>query len=237
MTPEEKQVILQKAKQFFKEKIVMNHIKNTQKLKNISEFKINPFLKKYSANFAFGNSDSKCIAKALLYPRILGTSINTSFGTQMQYFCKDVLSGFASIIPGIDIEFVDQVDGRHKYCQIKSGPNCINTGDIPVIIEHFKAIRNLARTNGLNNFNPDIDCVVGVFYSTDDDLSSMYKTLKKSHPVYAGKEFWYRLTGDEDFYEELINNFAEVANEIDGTAIIEDVVNSLAKEIEAKSNN
>lgn len=237
MTPTEKQVILEKAKQFFREKIVVNHIKNTKKLKHLSEFKINPFLIKYSANFAFGNSDPKCIAKALLFPRILGTSLNTSFGTQMQYFCKDVLSGFASIIPGIDIEFVDQIDGRHKYCQIKSGPNCINTGDVPVIKEHFKAIRNLARTNGLNNFNPDIDCVVGVFYSTDDDLSSMYKALKKSHPVYAGKEFWHRLTGDVDFYEALIDNFAEVANEIDCTSIIEDVVNNLAKEIEEKSNN
>ncbi len=237
MTPEEKQIILQNAKQFFREKIVENHIRNTEKLGSLSEFNPNPFLEKYLANFAFGNCDSLSIAKALIYPRILGTSINTSFGTQMQYFCKDVLSGFASIIPGIDIEFVDQVDGRHKYCQIKSGPNCINTGDVSVIIEHFKAIRNLARTNGLNNFNPDIDCVVGVFYSTDDDLSPMYKTVKNYHPVYAGKEFWYRLTGDEDFYEELINNFAEVANEIDGTAIIEEAIANLASKIEERLNN
>lgn len=237
MTPEEKQIILQNAKQFFREKIVENHIRNTEKLGSLSEFNPNPFLEKYLANFAFGNCDSLSIAKALIYPRILGTSINTSFGTQMQYFCKDVLSGFASIIPGIDIEFVDQVDGRHKYCQIKSGPNCINTGDVPIIIEHFKAIRNLARTNGLNNFNPDIDCVVGVFYSTDDDLSPMYKTVKNYHPVYAGKEFWYRLTGDEDFYEELINNFAEVANEIDGTAVIEEAIANLASKIEERSNN
>ena len=154
----------------------------------------------------------------------------------MQSFCKDVLNGFASTTSGIDIEFTDQVDGRHKYCQIKAGPNTINKDDITTILNHFQAIRNLARTNGLRDFNPDVDCVVGVFYGSNEDLSTMYKTINKSNPVYAGKEFWYRLTGDEDFYEALINNIAEVANEIDGTAIIEDAIDSLAQEIEESVN-
>lgn len=237
MTPEEKQIILQNAKQFFKDKIVENHKKQTEKAKHLKVFTPNPFLQKYLANFAFGCCDSKCIAQALVYPRVLGTSINTIFGTQMQSFCKDVLNGFASTTSGIDIEFTDQIDGRHKYCQIKAGPNTINKDDITTILNHFKAIRNLARTNGMKDFNPDIDCIVGVFYGNDEDLSTMYKTINKSNPVYAGKDFWHRLTGDKDFYEELIDNFAEVANEIDGTAIIEDVVNSLAEEIEEKYNN
>ena len=234
MTPEEKRAILQNAKQFFREKIVENHIKNTQKLGCLSEFNPNPFLEKYLANFAFGNCDGHSIAKALIYPRVLGTSINTTFGTQMQAFCKDVLSGFASTTPGIDIEFTDQIDKRYKYCQIKAGPNTINKDDITTIINHFNAIRGIARTNGLRDFNPDIDCIVGVFYGSNGDLSTMYKTINKSHPVYAGKEFWYRLTGDEDFYEALIDNIAEVANEVDGTSIIEDVVHNLAKEINDK---
>lgn len=237
MTQEEKQVILEKAKQFFRDKIVENHIKNTQKLGSLSEFNPNPFLEKYLANFAFGNCDSQSIAKALIYPRVLGTSINTTFGTQMQAFCKDVLSGFASTTPGIDIEFTDQIDGRYKYCQIKAGPNTINNDDITTIKNHFNTIRGIARTNGLRDFNPDIDCIVGVFYGTDDDLSAMYKTLKRFHPVYAGKDFWHRLTGDENFYEELINNIAEVANEVDATSVIETAIDNLANEIEEKSNN
>ena len=81
----------------------------------------------------------------------------------MQAFCKDVLAGFASTTTGIDIEFVDQIDGRRKYCQIKAGPNCINKDDITTILHHFDAIRRLARTNGLREFNADIDCIVGVF--------------------------------------------------------------------------
>ena len=234
MTQEEKQIILQNAKQFFRDKIVENHIRNTEKLGNLSEFNPNPFLEKYLANFAFGNCDSRNIAKALIYPRILGTSINTTFGTQMQAFCKDVLSGFASTTPGIDIEFTDQTNGRYTYCQIKAGPSTINNDDITTIKNHFNTIRGIARTNGLRDFNPDIDCVVGVFYGTNDDLSAVYKTLQKSHPVYAGKDFWHRLTGDENFYEELIDNIAEVANEVDGTSIIETVIDNLATEIEER---
>lgn len=234
MTQEEKKLILDKAKQFFKDKIIQNHRNQTLKLGSLDSFNPNPFLEQYLANFVFGNGDPVNVAKALIYPRVLGTSINTIFGTQMQSFCKDVLNGYASTTTGIDIEFIDQIDGRKKYCQIKAGPNTINKDDIKTILDHFKSIRNLARTNGLQDFNPDRDCVVGVFYGSFDDLSRMYKTINESHPVYAGKEFWRRLTGDENFYGELIETIAEVAKEVNGTAIISDAIQKLASEIEKR---
>ena len=237
MDSQEKQIILEKAKQFFKEKIVKNHQQQTNKLRHLSAFNPNPFLEKYLAKFAFGSCDYKSIAKALIYPRAMGTSINTIFGTQMQSFCKDVLNGFASVTSGIDIEFIDQLDQRRKYCQIKAGPNTINKDDITTILNHFNAIRNLARTNGLKDFNPDVDCIVGVFYGEDEDLSTMYKTINKSHPVYVGQEFWMRLTGDEHFYDELVDTIVEVANEIDGTSMLEDIIDDLAVEIQNKHQN
>ncbi len=236
MTHEEKIKILVKAKQFFRENIVRNHNRNTEKLGKLSAFQPNPFLERYLANFAFGNCDAHSIAKALIYPRVLGTSINTTFGTQMQAFCKDVLSGFASTTPGIDIEFIDQLDGRRKYCQIKAGPNTINKDDITTIINHFEAIRRLARANGLREFNADIDCIVGVFYGANEDLSTMYKTINKSHPVYAGQDFWHHLTGDENFYNELIGEIASIATEVDGTNLLNSVIDQLAAEIEEKYN-
>ena len=144
MTEAEKREILAKAKDFFREKIVDNHKRNTERLGKLSAFQPNPFLEKYLANFAFGNCNASSLAKALIYPRVLGTSINTTFGTQMQAFCKDVLSGFASTTTGIDIEFVDQIDGRRKYCQIKAGPNCINRDDITTILHHFETIFHLS---------------------------------------------------------------------------------------------
>jgi hypothetical protein len=75
--------ILEKAKEWFKNIIAVNHISNTRKLRKSSEFNINPFLAVYLANFLTGNSSAKSIAKALIYPRILGTSITTSFGTNI----------------------------------------------------------------------------------------------------------------------------------------------------------
>ena len=130
MDATEKQAILIKAKAFFKKRIINRHIINTEKCKKLSSFNVNPFLHKYLAQYAFGDSSPRSMAKALVYPRILGTSINTSFGTNMQYFCNEVLSSYASTTSGIDIEFIDAVDGRRKYAQIKSGPNCINKDDI-----------------------------------------------------------------------------------------------------------
>ncbi|MEG1094911.1 MAG: PmeII family type II restriction endonuclease [Lactococcus sp.] len=181
MTEQERQEILANAKTFFRTRIAENHKRNTERLQNLDQFNINPFTHKYLAHFAFGNSSPESMAKALLYPRILGTSIATTFGTQLQFFCNEVLSSYASTTTGIDIEFVDALDGRRKYCQVKAGPQTINHDDVDTIKNHFRGIRNLARTNHLNlNIT---DCIVGVFYGTDDSLSQSYKRINEEYPV------------------------------------------------------
>ena len=43
MTEQEKLEIIQKAKSFFKERVVANHIKNSEKLRDVSKFNINPY--------------------------------------------------------------------------------------------------------------------------------------------------------------------------------------------------
>ncbi len=231
MTEQERIEILERAKVFFRTRIAENHRKNTEKLSTLDKFNINPFTHKYLAQFAFGNSSPESMAKALLYPRILGTSIATTFGTQLQFFCNEVLSSYASTTSGIDIEFIDVTDGRRKYCQIKAGPNTINYDDVETICNHFNAVKNLARTNRMMDFNPLFDCVVGVFYGSEDNLSVHYKRIQKTYPVIVGKEFWYRLTGDEDFYNELINAFAEVAEEMDSSSLVERMIRELSCEI------
>ena len=77
--------------------------------------------------------------------------------------------------------------------------------------------------------------MVGVLRGTEDELSNHYKRVKEKcyYPVYVGQEFWHRLTGSPTFYFELIKAIAEVALEIDGTDLLETVINRLAKEIEA----
>lgn len=226
----QKTEILEKAKLFFIEKIAKRHVINTKKLISLKEFKINPFLSVYLPNYLTGNNEPKSIAKALIYPRVLTTSITTTFGSQIQHFCSNVLSGFASTTSGIDIEFIDHFDGRRKYCQVKSGPSTINSGDIETITNHFSSIRNLARTNNLSLEYADL--IVGVLYGKPEDLNGHYKKVNKQFPVIIGQEFWHRLTGEEDFYYDLINAFGEVAIEADSTELLEDVINDLANEIE-----
>lgn len=222
--------IIEKAKDFFRNEIVPSHITNTRKLKRLKAFNLNPFLDKYKASFLTGNDSPKSIAKALIYPRVLGTSINTTFGNKLQKFCSEVLEGFASTTSGIDIEFVDKIDGRRKYCQIKAGPNTINKDDVETIKGHFLGVKNLARTNNLNiGFN---DLIVGVFYGTPDELSTHYTRIKEEYPVIIGQEFWHRLTGDQDFYKKLTDAISEVATEYDGSELLQEVIEELAKEIE-----
>jgi hypothetical protein len=224
----QKDEILAKAQGWFRDVLAQNHIKNTAKLKKPSEFNINPFLVTYLANFLTGNSSPESIAKALIYPRVLGQSITTSFGQNLQRFTNDVLGSFGSTTSGIDIEFIDQIDQQKKYCQLKAGPNTINKDDVETINSHFKSIRNLARTNNLAITVNDL--IVGILYGERAQLSGHYKAIENNHhyPVIIGMDFWHRLTGDENFYLELIQAFAEVANEADSSKLLQDTIKQLA---------
>ncbi|OIQ95294.1 hypothetical protein GALL_226670 [mine drainage metagenome] len=230
MTEQEKIEILNKVKEWFRTTIIPNHISNTEKLTDPDEFNINPFLVSYIAAYLTGELTPTSIAKALIYPRVLGTSITTSFGQNMQTFISDVLSDtFGSLVPGIDIEFTDALDGRKKYCQAKLGPNTINKDDVVTIHDHFRAAKNLGRTNNLPVQQHDL--VVGILYGESGQESSHYKKLRDTHdyPLYIGMDFWHRLTGDENFYAELTTAIAEVAIEAQGKDLIEDVSNTLAQ--------
>ena len=235
MSPDQKRRILSKAKDFFRERIALPHKANIEKLDDPTEFNINPFLQFYLAKILCGDTSHESIARALVYPRVLSTSITTTFGTQMQFFCSEVLEGFGSKIPGLDLEFEDAIDGRRKYCQLKLGPNTINKDDVTTIVDKFASIRNLARTNKVKGLELT-DLIVGVAYGTDDELSGHYRRIRDDHnfPVFVGKDFWHRLSGEETFYGELIAAFVSVAEETDSDGLIEDVVKKLAKKLKDK---
>lgn len=231
MDDKQKQEILVKFYNFFREVIVKNHIKNTKKLNRLKEFKYNPFLFKYLANFLSGNTDPENLARVLIYPRALQTSINTSFGSNVQKQATEIFkSVFGSAASGIDFEFIDQIDGRKKYCQVKLGPDTINSGDVETIIGHFGKVKNLARTNNLHVELSDL--IVGVLYGTPRELNGNYRVIHKDYPVYVGKDFWVRLTGDEGFYRSLIDTFAKAAEETNGKRLLNKVVKDLAQDIQ-----
>lgn len=227
----EKNAILLKAQEWFRSSIAESHIRNTEKLANPAEFNINPFLVHYLSNFLAGNSDRINLAKALIYPRVLGTSITTSFGTNIQRFANDVLDSFGSTTSGIDIEFIDQIDLKKKYCQLKAGPNTINKDDVETLSGHFRSVIHLGRTNNLSISHDQL--IVGVIYGERSELSGHYRRLETQyyHPVHPGKDFWHRLTGDEDFYADLALAIGNVATESNYSAELDAVIKRLAQNL------
>ena len=230
MTDEQKQKIIESGKNFFRSSIIPNHIKNL-KILRLKDFDINPFLINYLSAFLCGDTSPQSMAKALVYPRILGTSVNTSFGQNIQIFISQLaeVAGCASGIDGIDIEFVDAIDGRRKYCQCKAGPKTINKDDVATILGHFKHLIGKARLDRMPLQMDDM--IVGVLYG--ERLSANYKTIATTYPVYCGAEFWEHLTGDKMFYYRLAKAFGEVVEEdgIDGSSLIMQKVDEIAKEI------
>ena len=143
---------------------------------------------------------------------------------------KEVI-GNASGISGIDIEFVDALDGRRKYCQCKAGPQTINKDDIATILGHFKHLQNKSRLDRMGIQTDDM--IVGVLYGDRTELSGNYKAIDAYFPVYCGSDFWAHLTGDKFFYHRLSKAFGEVVEEdgIDGSQLIQQKVEEIAQEI------
>lgn len=226
--PMDKQAILERAKAWFRDTVAKNHVANTEKLVDPDQLNINPFTTVYLANFLGGNSSPENIAKALLFPRVLGTSIATTFGHAIQQFTNDVLGSFGSTTAGIDIEFIDQLDGERKYCQLKSGPTTINKDDVESIAGHFKGVIQLARTNHVRLSHDDM--IVGVIYGEPAQLSGHYRRITSQYhfPVYVGSAFWHHLTGDGSFYRELIAAIGDVAIEADYSKQFQEIIQQLA---------
>lgn len=230
-----KKAIIEKGKDYFRTIIIPNHLNGLSSLA-LKDFKINPFLINYLAAFLCGDTSPKSLAKALVYPRVLGISISTSFGQNIQVFISSLaeIAGTPSGIDGVDIEFVDALDGRKKYCQCKAGPQTINKDDVATIMGHFAHLQNKARLDRLSIGLTDL--VVGVLYGERRELSSSYKNIDKTYPVYCGSEFWEHLTGDSNFYFRLSRAFGDVVEQdrIDGSAIIADKIDNLAQEITSR---
>jgi hypothetical protein len=228
-TTPENLIVLEKAKDWFRARVIEAHRERTKKLQRPSEFNINPFLAPYLSAFLTGDVTAEGIAKALVLSRALGSSISTSFGQNLQTFISEVLGdAYGSIISGIDIEFEDKVDGRKKYAQLKLGPNTINKDDVTTINNHFRDIRNLARTNQVHINATDL--VVCIMYGTEQEISSHYKKLRDTlnYPLFIGDDFWHRLTGDPDFFEKLVTAISQTLGEVNSTEEIAQVIAKLA---------
>lgn len=228
----EEKELLKIVTTYFKNAIFDNHKASALKTHSrLKSYKVNPILVKYLSKVLENDFTPLGIAKALYYPRVLGTSINTSFGTRIQNMFVELNLASGSLIKGMDIEFQDKIDGRKKWCQLKSGPNTINSENVQPLLRKFKTVTNLARTNSIKMNNSDL--ILGVLYGSDDELSQHYRKINEEYPVITGKEFWHRITGFETFYDKLTNEIDSLILDLDTEDFFSKGYIALAKEIEA----
>ncbi len=224
--------LTEKIVKYFENSIFQNHLLAIEKTHSkLKSYNINPIVVKYLSQVLEDSYTPEGVAKALFYPRVLGTSINTSFGTRIQNMFVELGIADGSMIKGMDIEFVDKTDKRKKWCQLKSGPNTINHEDVAPLIKKFTSTINLARTNNALKDVNNTDFIVGVLYGEADELSMHYKTIDKSHPVIIGKDFWHRITGFPDFYDGLVKELHTCINNLDSADIFRKGCDALAEEI------
>lgn len=224
--------LIEKIVDYFERNIFNKHIENSlKKNSKLKTYNINPIVVKYLSRVLDGAYTPEGVAKALYYPRVLGTSINTSFGTRIQNMFVELGLASGSLIKGMDIEFVDKIDNRKKWCQLKSGPYTINSEDVKPLIQKFTKTITLARTNNAFKGISNSDFIVGVLYGESSELSMHYKVIDKTHPVIIGKDFWHRVTGFPNFYDELVKELHISINSIDTRDLITQGCRNLAKEI------
>ena len=228
----QEEVLKKSIVEYFETYIFENHVEAALNIHSrLKSYKINPIVVKYLSRVLEGDYNPKGVAKALFYPRVLGTSINTSFGTRIQKMFVELNMAQGSMIPGMDIEFMDQIDGRKKWCQLKSGPNTINSEDVKPLIRKFTKTINLARTNDAFAGISNTDFIVGVLYGDLSEISQHYREIDKTHPVFVGKEFWHRITGFPNFYDGLVLSLHDSINHIDTKNLIHEGCLKLEEEI------
>lgn len=218
--------------EYFEKNIFERHINSSLKIHSqLKSYNINPIVVKYLSKVLDDKYSPEGVARALYYPRVLGTSINTLFGTRIQSMFVDLEIAQGSLIKGMDIEFLDKIDNRMKWCQLKSGPNTINSEDVNPLIKKFTDTIMLARTNKALKGISNSDFIVGVLYGEPKELSMHYKKIDKTHPVIIGRDFWHRITGFPYFYDQLVVALHECITNLDTQSFIEVGCTELADEI------
>lgn len=187
---------------------------------SLDNYTYNPLILKFLSKLFNTEITNEGLAKALFYPKVLGTSISTSFGSKIKKILYDL--GLVESTTRTGFVFVDKKDSLKKYCVLKSGPNTINSGDIETLSDRLEKVRGKYDSLG-----------VAIIYGENADLNTHYQKLKDTYQVYIGKDFWERLTGYENFYQNFISALDDRLDHINnGNHLFNIGLNTLEKEIE-----
>lgn len=137
----------------------------------------------------------------------ISSAEETLFGDWMEglaiYINGNVYGGIKSGILGIDLEF-DHAGNRY-IVSIKSGPNWGNSSQISKMITYFKTAQRTLRTS---HSQINVVAVNGCCYGRDDQPD------KGDYFKYCGQRFWEFVSGDPNFYLEIVEPLGHKALEM-----------------------
>lgn len=181
--------------EFINEHIVEFHDARLNALKKVELKKIlkkkNPYL------FKAKNIQTCEELIRVLLDAFLSSQEETIFGEFLEklaiFVCGKTRSGYKSGIPGVDLEIEE---GNTRYIiAIKSGPKWSNKSSLSAMREDFKKAKKTLRTqqSGIN-----VVAINGCCYGQDT------RPDKGDYIKYCGQEFWTFISGNEDFFLEII---------------------------------
>lgn len=134
----------------------------------------------------------------------LSSQEETIFGDFLEglaiFVCNKVYSGRKSLAEGIDLEF--EKDGTKYIVTIKSGPNWGNSGQIARMKDDFNKAKRILGFRIQN-----VVAVNGCCYGRDNQPN------KGDYLKLCGQRFWEFITGDKNFYTDIIEPLGHTAKE------------------------
>ncbi len=178
----------------------------------------NPYLFK-AKNIELASDLVKSIVDAFL-----SSQEETIFGNLLENFAiyaSEILyGGFKSDLKSIDLEF--NRDHVYYIVGIKSGINWGNADQISKMKDNFKIAKEILRERGITD---EIIAVNGCMYGKEPNPLKNKRKFKDGRIVdeepdkvfykYAGQDFWYFVSQDDDLYREIIVPIDQKARERD----------------------
>jgi ATP-dependent protease HslVU (ClpYQ) peptidase subunit len=180
---------------------------NKLRLKDVLKRK-NPYLFK-AKNLELAGDLVKSIVDAFL-----SSQEETKFGNLLErfaiYVSQSLYGGFKSNFKSVDLEF--ERDGIYYIVGIKSGTNWANSDQIAAMKSNFKIAKQNLRQKGVTS---EIIAVNGCMYGRETMHLKNNIDIEKVYYKYAGQDFWYFISNDDNLYQEIIVPIDEKAKEKD----------------------
>jgi len=196
------------------------------RLSKLSELKLKDILKRKNPYlFKAKNLSVSGLIQSIL-DAYLSSQEEAIFGTfleKLAIFVSSIfINGKKSSAQGVDLEF--QRKGKHYIVSIKSGPNWGNSSSINKMVDYFNKAKKILKSNSNAK---EIIAICGCCYGRDDNPIKEQGYIKL-----CGKRFWEFITGEENFYVDIIEPIGHKAKEKNEKYISEynKIVNRLTKE-------